>query len=313
MGCLKLTYETEFCFSLAGDHKQTLARTKKRTRTYKYKYNGKELQDELGLNMYDYGARNYDPAIGRWMNVDPLAEKMPEWSPYSFCFDNPLRYTDPTGMAPDEVIITGGQSQQALQELQKSVQGQLNLAMDQNGKVSYTQVGTGTLSNDAQQLVNAVNDSSITVNVSATSNTVTSTGNLYIGGAFMGNTVTTSATGNTVSANQEINPGVLGTMSTYYNQPGADTLHEVTEAYQGALISQSSGVSSGVAGTQNSVYNAAHNAATPQSGPVNQTVYDANNNAVQQNANGSYPPSAVRAEFTVQQGNRPPVIIQTLP
>ncbi|WP_264433530.1 RHS repeat-associated core domain-containing protein [Flavobacterium agricola] len=71
------------------------------TPSYKYKYNGKELQDELGLNWYDYGARNYDAALGRWMNVDPLAEMFPSWSPYSYTFSNPVRYTDPTGMAPE--------------------------------------------------------------------------------------------------------------------------------------------------------------------------------------------------------------------
>jgi len=39
--------------------------------SYNYKYNGKEYQDELGVNMYDYGSRLYDPARVGWSNIDP--------------------------------------------------------------------------------------------------------------------------------------------------------------------------------------------------------------------------------------------------
>ena len=63
-----------------------------------YKYNGKELDRKGGLDWYDYGARYYDAALGRWHVVDPMAEEYYSISPYEYCNNSPIIYIDPTGM-----------------------------------------------------------------------------------------------------------------------------------------------------------------------------------------------------------------------
>jgi RHS repeat-associated protein len=73
--------------------------------SYRYGFNGMEKDDEIkGIegSAIDFGARMYDPRIGRWFSLDPLDEKYPEFSPYNYVANNPIVYIDPDGK---EIIL----------------------------------------------------------------------------------------------------------------------------------------------------------------------------------------------------------------
>nr|WP_303247051.1 RHS repeat-associated core domain-containing protein [Bacteroides uniformis] len=67
-----------------------------------YKYNGKEFDNKKGLNWYDYGARHYDAALGRFTTNDRFAEKYYSMSPYQYGANNPVNNIDVNG---DTIVV----------------------------------------------------------------------------------------------------------------------------------------------------------------------------------------------------------------
>ena len=95
-----------------------------------YKYNGKELDRKGGLNLYDYGARHCDPVLGRFMTVDPLAEKYYSISPYAYCGNNPIMLVDVNGKEWGIVLNANGTKTVTL-AVNFNVDSSLNLTSSQ--------------------------------------------------------------------------------------------------------------------------------------------------------------------------------------
>src|SRR5690606_22183436 len=65
--------------------------------SYKYKYQGQELEEEFGKNTYAYQWRDYDPAIARFNKIDRFSEKYYSISPYAFTANNPIYFKEIKG------------------------------------------------------------------------------------------------------------------------------------------------------------------------------------------------------------------------
>lgn len=71
----------------------------------KFRYTSKPYDDEGPFDLYYYGARYYNPLLGRFIAIDPLRSKYPGWNPYAYCRNNPIRRIDPDGKASAAPVV----------------------------------------------------------------------------------------------------------------------------------------------------------------------------------------------------------------
>ena len=131
--------------------------------SHPFRFTGKELDRQNGLNMYDFGARQFDVAgVPMWTSVDPLAEKYYPFTPYSYCAGDPVNKFDPDGK---KIRICKKDQKQVLGYINKLAQG--TFAVDKGGYLYLKKESNakGFSKTYTQSLINAINNKENTINV----------------------------------------------------------------------------------------------------------------------------------------------------
>jgi len=200
----------------------------------KFKYNGKELEESLGLNLYDYGARFYDPATARWFTPDAMAEKYYDQSTYTYTLNNPILFVDPDG---NQVAMCCDELKSFLRGLQS--QGSAMTTATSQAVDNFTQPARNVLQS-ASDAVTLVSQSSAEMRSSAVGKIVENGKAAYgvqaqIGGAGVGLASGLRVVGTTVAKTEVIQRAMSkaelkATQSTGLLRGGRDGTHFASDA-----------------------------------------------------------------------------------
>ncbi len=200
----------------------------------KYQFGGKEKQsqefsDGSGLETYDFLARNYDPQIGRFHQLDPLSEISRRWTPYVYSANNPIGYNDPDGMVWGDAEKDGKiakRLQDRIAERIKDENGNLDKANKRISSIKAKIDKDGTSSKLERQLKNATADAASATGaiseLNASSAELTEMGSVDTKQVFTFNETTGSEGGTEKRADGVIEMNVVG---------DANAVHEAKHGY----------------------------------------------------------------------------------
>jgi RHS repeat-associated protein len=119
----------------------------------RYRFTGKERDEESGLSYHE--ARYYVPWLARWTRIDPLYLQFPTWSPFSYAFDNPVRFRDPKGEEPENEATIGQKIIEHEQEVHNAnrelSEHESNLEQAKNLRPRQRSTATGIINESIKQ------------------------------------------------------------------------------------------------------------------------------------------------------------------